>query len=361
MAQTILYYPTIDIQDGAWLRNALLYWDCIASIVPYERYSDLSPELLYLQHCGIYKPFYPQDLFASDYGQDFVDVIIYKLERYKKRTTTYEYNSRRRATTRIHRNKIYAPALHELIHYKKASPDLVRYLTDNHFVHDYHCGGWMEIDAHVASIYMRTLAEYSIKCMSEDAVIGTDQVKYQNQFYTPSKPSKNTVCISLALENCLPQPTMNIGFEELLNFKDHHREELAEFRKKIYDFEKVLSQCKEIEEIKFETERFKEDWQSALVTEGKMFKGKKVPFALGTLFTLINAPAIAEPIGNFIEKVYPLPANNTFLSTALLGGTAAITLGHKFVNYKNKINEQRSSSGFSYIIKASQSGIITSL
>lgn len=25
--KTILYYPTIRIKDGTWLRNALLYWD----------------------------------------------------------------------------------------------------------------------------------------------------------------------------------------------------------------------------------------------------------------------------------------------------------------------------------------------
>ena len=44
MAQTILYYPTIDIQDGAWLRNAILYWDEVPSIVADESYSDLSPK-----------------------------------------------------------------------------------------------------------------------------------------------------------------------------------------------------------------------------------------------------------------------------------------------------------------------------
>ena len=49
MAQTILYYPGIDIQDGVWLRNAILYWDEVSSIVPYENYPDFSPELLYLQ------------------------------------------------------------------------------------------------------------------------------------------------------------------------------------------------------------------------------------------------------------------------------------------------------------------------
>ena len=48
MAQTILYYPTIDIQDGAWLRNAILYWDEVSSIVPYEGYPDFSPEILFI-------------------------------------------------------------------------------------------------------------------------------------------------------------------------------------------------------------------------------------------------------------------------------------------------------------------------
>ena len=56
MAQTILYYPTINIPNENWLKNALLYWDNISSIVPYEDYYNLSPHLLYLQSCEIYKP-----------------------------------------------------------------------------------------------------------------------------------------------------------------------------------------------------------------------------------------------------------------------------------------------------------------
>lgn len=76
MAQTILYYPTIDIQDGAWLRNAILYWDEVSSIVPYEGYPDFSPEILYLQRLGVYKPVYPQDLFASAFAEDFCKSIV---------------------------------------------------------------------------------------------------------------------------------------------------------------------------------------------------------------------------------------------------------------------------------------------
>lgn len=34
MKRTVLYYPTISIPDGPWLRRALFYFDEVASIVP---------------------------------------------------------------------------------------------------------------------------------------------------------------------------------------------------------------------------------------------------------------------------------------------------------------------------------------
>lgn len=151
---------------------------------------------------------------------------------------------------------------------------------------------------------------------------------------------------------------MNVGFEELLDFKNNYHEELAEFRRKLREFEKALSECTETEEIKFETEKFKESWQSALISEQKLFTNKRLPFVLGSLYALVNIPAIAEPIDSALQKFSPA-LNSSILSSALLGGVAGISLSYKFVNYRRRVNEQRSSSGFSYIIKASQSGIIT--
>lgn len=75
MAQTILYYPTINIQDSAWLRNAVLYWDEVSSIVPYEDYPNFSPEVLFLQRSGVYKAVYPQKLFSSEFAEDFCNSI----------------------------------------------------------------------------------------------------------------------------------------------------------------------------------------------------------------------------------------------------------------------------------------------
>ena len=36
----------------------------------------------------------------------------------------------------------------------------------------------MEIDSKIAQIYMRTLAEYTIKCSANDTVLGTDSVTH---------------------------------------------------------------------------------------------------------------------------------------------------------------------------------------
>ena len=121
MAQTILYYPTINIQDGTWLRNAILYWDEVSSIVPYENYPDFSPELLYLKELGVYKAVYPQSLFFSEFAEDFCNSIVKRISAYELRTTN---NGTQNSRVRMHKNKIFAPALHELIHYRKLPPQL---------------------------------------------------------------------------------------------------------------------------------------------------------------------------------------------------------------------------------------------
>lgn len=71
MAQSILYYPTINIEDSAWLRSATLYWDKLNSIVPYKEYCDLSPELLFLENAGQYRPLYSEEIFVLGDPHEF--------------------------------------------------------------------------------------------------------------------------------------------------------------------------------------------------------------------------------------------------------------------------------------------------
>lgn len=356
MAQSILYYPTIDIQDGAWLRNALLYWDSISSIVPYENYEALSPELLYLKRCNVYRPIFPRELFRSEYADSFTNAVITRLQRLEHGRSIHPKFTSALPPETVHCEKIYALELYEQIHYRKMTPELYNYLQDHGFLVITDSKGWIKMDSQAASIYMRILAEYIVKCCAEDIVIGTDLAKNQRELYTRSRPRENTACIAISLNDCLPQPSMDVGLEELLDFKSRHRQELLEFRSKLRDFETSLSACENMEELKFQTEKFKESWQLSLKQSEKMFSKSRVPFMLGTLVTLLSAPSIAGSLENLVPA-----QNKPIVSAALLGGTAMIGIGQKFLNYRNKVSERRSSAGFSYLLKASKAGMIDSI
>src|SRR5690242_17951955 len=83
----ILYYPTINIPSGQWLRQAILYWDEIASIVPKDSQGhillNLSPDVQFLKDEGEFKPVKPEDLvFNPDnseafghFRQEFLNII----------------------------------------------------------------------------------------------------------------------------------------------------------------------------------------------------------------------------------------------------------------------------------------------
>lgn len=135
MSESILYYPTIDIQDGAWLRSAALYWDEVCSIVPDQDYPDLSPELLYLEKRGYYRAIYPKDVFT-------------------------------------------------LIHYRKMPKDVIRIFTENDMVR-VNEDGWLEMDGFFAQQYMRLLAEFITKHDKKDMTLGTDKLK-ESAKYTPN-------------------------------------------------------------------------------------------------------------------------------------------------------------------------------
>ncbi len=348
MAQTILYYPNININDGQWLRNALLYWDNISSIVPYDNYGDLSSELLFLQDSGIYEPIYPQDLFCSEYVDDFCKAIVKRISIYEKGKAR-NFSRAGAGKVRIHKEKIYAPALHTLIHYRKLPPELLDYFTDKKYINDYNTDGWMEIDEKIARIYMRTLAEYSIKCSDKDIVLGTDKVVNSREIYHSTKHRPDTQCCHLNIIDCLPQPSKNVSFEEIIDFKIRRADELNAFRQKIYELEQNIYRSQTIEEIKFHENRFIEGWENCSNDYYKALKDAKISFVLGSLNTLIAIPSVEDLLSKHIGQEW-------VNGLQIFGGL--LQVGVSYIDYKNKISLKKSDGGFSYVINARKNGLI---
>lgn len=68
MERILLYYPSINIPDGDWLRSSLLYTDKVASIYPFNSINDkrLNFDTRTLYDKGLYKPFFVlEELYSS--------------------------------------------------------------------------------------------------------------------------------------------------------------------------------------------------------------------------------------------------------------------------------------------------------
>ena len=351
MAQTILYYPKINIQDGTWLRNAVLYWDQVSSIVPYENYPDFSPELLYLQELGVYKAIYPQELFFSEFADDFCDCIVKRISAYDRSRTRTIDNVIQNRRVRVHKNKIYAPVLHELIHYRKLPSKLLDYFTDKEFINDYNTDGWMEIDSKIAQIYMRTLAEYSIKCSDKDIVLGTDKSTHSREIYSASRKRADlqTQCCKINIENCLPQPSMDVGFEDILDFKIRRKDELNAFRAKIRELETNIYNADRPELIRHYETQFIEGWQQCSEDFYKVLKESRIKFFLSSLVSLVAIPFVGQLLSPHIGQD---------LISAIQTGAPLLNIGIGYFDYRNKISPAKADGGFSYIIKANRDGII---
>ena len=350
MPQTILYYPNINILDGAWLRNAILYWDEVSSIVPYENYEDLSPELSYLQDKGVYTAIFPQDLFFSAFAESFCDAIVKRITAYDQ-SIAKGHDAGRAKQVRIHKKKIYAPALHKLIHCKKLPSSLMSFFTEKRFINDYDTDGWMEIDSNIANIYMRTLAEYSIKCSNKDIVLGTDTATHNREIYNSARNRTNlqTQCCKISIENFLPQPSMDVSYEDILLFKTRRKDELCAFKEKIRELETNIYCANSLELIKHYESQFKDRWQQCSKDFYRVLTEARVSFILSSLVSLVAIPFVGQLLS---------PHIGSDLTSAIQTGAPLLQIGISHIDYKNKISPVKSEGGFSYIIKANKEGII---
>lgn len=301
-----------------------------------------------MQELGIYKAVYPQELFFSEFAEDFCDSIVKRISAYEARTTN---DGTPKGRVRVHKNKIYAPALHELIHYRKLPPQLLDYFGDKRYIHDYNTDGWMEIDSKIAQIYMRTLAEYSIKCSDKDIVLGTDTSTHSREIYSPSRNRAvlHAQCCKINIENCLPQPSIDVSFEDILEFKTRRKDELNAFRAKIRELETSIYNADSPELIRQYEMQFMEGWQQCSQDYYKALKDSRITFFLSSLVSLVGIPFVGQQLSSYIGQD---------VTSVLQTGAQLLNIGICYFDYKNKISPAKSDGGFSYIIKANKDGII---
>ena len=352
MPQSILYYPTISSDDGPWLRAAALYWDEVCSIVPSPYLERLSPELNYMLEQGQYRPIYPQQILYSGCSEEFFRTIKRRFEH-----TPSEVSRRRREFRYVHRHKVEIPGIYDMIHYNKIPSNMRDWLLESGAIVLTGDDEWVEMESRLAGIYMRTLAEFIAKYDENDVVIGTDRRSSIHDLYRGSAASVRNRVMALTLTQCLPVPAPNTGYEEILDFKKKHKDDLYDLQLKIQQLEHNIRHSESPEEVKSVLRAFKSAWEKELRNAERMFRGDGIGFALNDMLTFVGAAGGAAGLLQWTEAMCNTHFTGTAVGTAVgMTGLVSVALRHK--DYRRKIKAELQESGFVYIIGAARNNLL---
>jgi len=361
MKRNILFYPTIDIPNETWLRNAIIYWDELSSITPMISrdipVKSFSGNIQYLKDEGIYRPINPNILLNSSnltsiesFKTEFTDIIDSR-DFQRIRVPNERFSN-------IHREKIETPDSE--IHQDKVSYGLLQILENRGLIKNETIDSeWINVDSKTALLYMSLLAKYIAEIDKEATTIGTDNYTYEKLNFTKNR-NDNISFLNTGLNNVLPTPVSNVPFEKIIKFKNKRKNELLKFRNEITKFENSLSKSESIKEMKHHMVEFSERIEIEVNELNKIFKDSKILTIANSLKSLISikSPTLLVSLAVYAGKasqIANLPIDNTIIGLAVMG---SIELGHSYINSRNtRLTTERDSS-FSYLYHAEQRGII---
>lgn len=156
-------------------------------------------------------------------------------------------------------------------------------------------------------------------------------------------------CCKINIMNCLPQPSKDVNFEDILNFKERRKDELCAFRAKIRELETNIYTADSPELIRHHETQFIESWEHCSKDFYRVLKESKIKFFLSGLTSLVAIPYIGQQLSQVLSPDFTM---------AIQTGVQLINIGIGYYDYKDKISPAKTDGGFSYIIKANRDGII---
>ena len=265
-----LYYPTIDIRNINWLKTAILFWDSISTIVPetishpYRQY-----DTQYLADIGFLRPLYVNSHDKSVIGieQEILDLLYWpefeqiicspEIPRDEgiwndKMSKVVQYHLEELIYDHIYRDKISHRIQHEIEH-------ISRHLSDQKIFY---------MKKEFTSIYMITLAnrlceDHSLGMITDDMPcfnIG-NTVRYGHQTMTQLKNRfsnrhskhyqfEQGILLNFIINGLSISP--DTPFSDIIEFKEHHKDELGRFRTQLTKLTQNINTEKSIEIVQQE-------------------------------------------------------------------------------------------------------------
>lgn len=349
MERILLYYPAINIPDGNWLRNSLLYTDKVASIVPFVDMNDIriDNDTKLLFDNGLYQPISvfdnlnPGHKEFHKFQENFITTIeSVEFNAYQKITNDYSWGQDKG----IADYTLYA---------EKLSYEITDFLCEKNLLKRGNMGV-MTVEKNSAIIYMSMLADYLASINNDLVIPSTDDQEFEK--LTFQLADKKVLTHRLQLDNCLPTPSPDTDIKDIIKFKKDRKLELLQFRTMLDSVEAEINKAEDDREKKLKLVQFQEKIQKELLEIKKILGDSKLEFILNGVSSLLDFKQ-KEVVGTVSSLGLVGAGVVTSLPLIGLGGGALLLTGTLISSYK-KINRQVQANSTSYIYYAQKAGLL---
>jgi hypothetical protein len=350
MKQIALYYPSIEIPDGKWLRNAILYSDKVSTIMPYEdlNRNDVTEETKILIGEELFEPKYVfHELDGDDQEvRNFTSQIkeIINSEEYKKINPLFEEASDKNRWW-LEEYRLYTVKLSFGLESFLQEKGLLKYSPMEEVA---------SLEKNTAIFYMTQLANFLASKDNNLVIPSTDRKEYEKRSFQMKLKEEKTLKINL--HDCLPVPNIDVPLKKVISFKKKREKELLNFKNIILELEKKLIKAESDEERKMEMLQFSNNLKIGVNDVKKLLADSKIDFLLNSFSSLldIKQPEIIGTITSAGIGGASIIANCPLVG---LGAAAALLIGTT-VSSVFKIKKQVSSSACSYVYYGQKEGIM---
>lgn len=353
MKRTALYYPTISVPTGSWLRSTLLYWDEFASIVPqdYERKTliPFSPEVEFLRGENEFRPIRP-DVLMIDGHYEKVQIFEKEIKSRVQAPAFQDHlsNGQRHLDARIHVDKVSESFFNDFLN----PAGLARRDDDDY--------NWLLFERRTALLYMSCLAKYLAELDQEATTPSTDCPLYERLSLYALQPEEGFSCLDVQLRNILPVPRQDVALSDILVFKRRRRQELLKFRELVDEVNSDLAKAESPAEFKGAFISMGEKLERGVDELKILLDDSRLATFSSTLKSIISVKSptlltIAAVAAGRVTKVADLPIGWTAAGIAILG---SIEVSHLLIDSRNKSRAMLRESPFAYVYYAEKKGIV---
>ncbi len=343
-SNSIVYYPTIEFRDENWLKAALLIWDNIYRIVPYDYIPNDSDEVKFAIDSGRIKSITLQD--------EDLESVYKKYESFLENLEFIPDGLHNNdGTTKVHKDKI-SSRLYPLMESLAKEFD----------------GEWFDLPTEAARGYMQYLSQivaenrqFSLATDNADSWIMSAYVGEKGNFSEMVYDMKaNGQYTSVELLDLIPTDVKHLGIKEIIEHTSYTKDERNEFRSVASEFLDKLTLCstedgtyEATESYKDELNRVKKQFQDSTSFMGTELARSSIivgiPTSL-TAFGTLTAMSQASITSNIFQSVsFGLVAAIADYSKVKKEGRGP-ALGSYLIDLDRQKGKQHLSQDFNYIM-----------